>query len=391
MNFEVDICIVGAGVCGLAIARQLSQLLPDTSIALIEQADSVGQGTSSRNSEVIHAGLYYAPDSLKARFCIAGRDLLYEYCRQYQVPVRQIGKLIVAQSGEEEALNRIAENARASGVVNLQSLNASQIASREPLVRADAGLWSPSTGIIDSHEFMGSLLGQAQANGLMLALATRLGDVRPRDSGKRLELELISNWHRVSAETSQVSCRLLVNCAGLGALAIAERLHQSGFALNQALPSIKWVKGNYFTYQGRSPFSHLIYPVPDPTGNGLGIHATLDMAGSCRFGPDVEQLAPYINSEERLDLSVNASRRELFAEQIRRYFPALDESRLMPDYAGIRTRITGSGFQDFQLVEQKTEDCAAIHLLGIESPGLTASLALAKHLAERVSQLELFN
>ncbi|HBN14946.1 MAG: FAD-dependent oxidoreductase [Gammaproteobacteria bacterium] len=391
MNFEVDICIVGAGVCGLAIARQLNQSLPSSSIALIEQADSVGQGTSSRNSEVIHAGLYYAPDSLKARLCVAGRHLLYEYCRQYQVPVRQIGKLIVAQTGEEDTLSRIADNARASGVENLQSLNASQIASLAPAVRADTGLWSPSTGIIDSHEYMQSLLEQARGNGVMLALATRLSDVRPEDNGKKLELELTSNWHRKSAETSRVSCRLLINCAGLGALAIAERLHQAGVARSQALPCIKWVKGNYFAYQGRSPFSHLIYPVPDPTGNGLGIHATLDMAGNCRFGPDVEQLAHDINNEEVLDLSVNASRRDMFAKQIRRYFPALDESRLVPDYAGIRTRITGDGFQDFQIAEQQLESCAAIHLLGIESPGLTASLALAKHIAERVWQLELFN
>ncbi|MDH7943137.1 NAD(P)/FAD-dependent oxidoreductase [Pseudohongiella sp. SYSU M77423] len=389
MNFEVDICIVGAGVCGLAIARQLSQSLPSSSVALIEQAESVGQGISSRNSEVIHAGIYYAPDSLKARLCVAGRHLLYEYCRQYQVPVRQIGKLIVAQSGEEDTLNRIADNARASGVENLQSLNASRIASLAPAVRADAGLWSPSTGIIDSHEYMQSLLKQAQANGVMLALATRLNEVRPEDSGKRLELEMTSNWRRNGAETSRVACRLLINCAGLGALDIAERLHQAGVATNQALPKIKWVKGNYFAYQGRTPFSHLIYPVPDPTGNGLGIHATLDMAGNCRFGPDVEQLAHDMNSEDVLDLSVNASRRDMFARQIRRYFPALDESRLVPDYAGIRTRVTGDGFQDFQIVEQQLEGCAAIHLLGIESPGLTASLALANHLAERISQQQL--
>ncbi len=368
----VDVCIVGAGVVGLALARALASVLPERDIVLLEQHGQVGMETSSHNSEVIHAGIYYAPGSLKALCCVQGRELLYDYCHSMDIPFRRIGKLIVANFDEQHRLEDILVRARMNGVNSLQLLDAAQIRALEPNVQADLALWSPDTGIIDSHSYMQHLLREAQAKGVMLAIQTSLvhTSVKPGSGGFDLTLQSVG-------QTIKLVSRVLINCAGLHAAHVARSIE--GLSSSH-VPQIQFLKGNYLRLSGKSPFSHLIYPVPDLAHRGLGIHATLDLGGQCRFGPDIEPVSS-------LDLAVDSSRIPLFSREIKRYFPGLNEKKLSVDYAGIRPRLlTNDGSAaDFMIQNASTHAISGLwQLFGIESPGLTASLALAELVARQI-------
>ncbi|MDB5396190.1 MAG: FAD-dependent oxidoreductase [Rhodospirillales bacterium] len=360
MTDEIHCVVIGAGVIGLAVARTLA--LTGREVLIVERERKFGLGISARNSEVIHAGIYSQPGSLKARLCVAGRDLLYEYCRQRGIDNRRCGKLIVAtddsHAGKAEALRL---NAIANGVDDLAWLSAVEVKRLEPELFSAGALLSPSTGLIDSHAFMLALLGEAEAHGATIAYGTELSCLNAGRDGVAL------TFGADSAPT--LTARLVVNCAGLNSVAIAQMI--AGFP-KQFIPRLYYSKGSYFTLSGRSPASRLIYPMPEP--GGLGIHLTLDLAGQARFGPDVEWVdAP--------DYDVVPGRVEKFATAIRAYWPGLDEGRLSPGYAGVRPKIVGPGepTADFRIEGPATHGVRGIvNLFGIESPGLTASLAIAE-------------
>ncbi len=365
MTDRLDCVVIGAGVVGLATARALASHGRD--VVIVEAADAIGTGVSSRNSEVIHAGLYYPPGSHKARLCVRGNALLHAYCVDRHIPHRRIGKLIVATDAVQvPALEAIAANALACGVTTLERLDAGQAAALEPEVACVAALWSPDTGIVDAHALMTSLLGDAEASGATLALASRVVRGKADDGGVRLSVA-------TEGATADVVANLVVNCAGLDATGVAATF--DGMPAS-AVPQTRRVKGNYFSLDGRSPFQHLIYPLPD--AGSLGVHCTLDLAGRARFGPDVE----WPRGDEEPDVSVDPARRDGFVRSIARYWPAVRSAGLSPAYAGLRPRITGQGepLADFVFSgpEQHGID-GLIHLFGIESPGLTSSLAIAEH------------
>ncbi|HEY9038616.1 MAG TPA: NAD(P)/FAD-dependent oxidoreductase [Roseovarius sp.] len=359
---KVECAVIGAGVIGLAIARRLARAGKD--VLIIERADAIGTETSSRNSEVIHAGIYYAPGSLKAHLCVEGRALLYSYARKRAVPHRQCGKLIVATSPAQVArLEEIRQQAAACGVCDLRLVDAAQVAALEPELRCNAALMSPSTGIIDSHALMLALLGDAEAEGAVLSLNSQVLSVK--SAGK--EFDIITQ-DRGSGEEFSLRAGQIINAAGLRASELASRIEGLD---PEHVPKTYFARGSYFTLPGRPRFSHLVYPVPEP--GGLGVHLTLDLAGSMRFGPDVEWI-------ETPEYTVNASRQAAFAQKIKAYWPGLPADDLHPGYCGIRPKLSGPGAptQDFRI------DTAARHgvtglvnLFGIESPGLTASLAIA--------------
>jgi L-2-hydroxyglutarate oxidase LhgO len=350
---EADCVVIGAGVIGLAIARELA--MGGREVIVLEAADAIGTETSSRNSEVIHAGLYYPADSLKAKFCAPGRALLYDYCRSHGVPHRRLGKLVVASSEIEiGALEGIAARARANGVDDLQYLDGPQARRLEPALNVSAALLSPSTGIIDSHAYMLALRGDAEDHGALLAL-------RAPVTGGSIETDAILLRVR-GAEPAVIRARHVVNATGLAARKVA--LSLDGVAAG-SVPELAFAKGNYFGVTGRAPFSRLIYPVPER--GGLGVHLTLDLTGRARFGPDVEWIdAP--------NYAVSADRALPFYAAIRRYWSALPDGALHPDYAGVRVKVSGIEPADF-LIETSTP--RLINLFGFESPGLTASLAIA--------------
>lgn len=369
-----DTCVIGAGVIGLAVARVVARRHRG-SVFLLERNARIGEENSSRNSEVIHAGLYYPTGSLKARFCREGRELLYAYCQRYRIPHQKIGKLIVAQSGEREALQRLADNAAGNGLdeTRLRHLDRNALRSLEPAVEADCALLSTETGIVDAHALMNSLLQQAEAAGTTLVTQTEVRRITPLKEGF-----LVHTGHPdgSSRDDYRLSCRNLVLCAGLQARNLASRIDTLP---DTALPGLEWIKGSYFTYSGRSPFSRLIYPLPPASGHGLGIHATLDLVGGLRFGPDAEPV-------ERIDFSVDAGAKGRFVHAIRRYYPDFEAGRLQPGYAGIRARTAGDAAADFVIGDGANWGMPGlIQLSGIESPGLTASLALAEHVAGRLT------
>jgi L-2-hydroxyglutarate oxidase LhgO len=358
---KVDCVVVGAGVIGLAIARKLAQA--GREVIILEAADAIGTVTSSRNSEVIHAGIYYPAGSLMARMCVAGKRALYDYCRDHGVPHRNCGKLIVAtQASETEKLLSIRAHAEANGVNDLQPLSHDAARALEPALNCDAALLSPSTGIIDSHAFMLALRGDAEAAGAAAAFNTPL--LRARASAGRIELDTGGD------APMSLECNLLVNSAGLAASAVARSIEGMPIEL---IPRAYLAKGNYFSCTARAPFSHLIYPVPEP--GGLGVHLTLDMAGQARFGPDVEWV-------DAIDYAVDPARAERFYPAIRRYWPTLPDGALMPSYSGIRPKIVppAVAVQDFMIQGPCDHGVEGlINLFGIESPGLTSSLAIADH------------
>jgi L-2-hydroxyglutarate oxidase LhgO len=357
----VDCVVIGAGVVGLAVARRFAQRGLET-IVLEAQAET-GTGTSSRNSEVIHAGIYYPAGSLKARLCRTGRTLLYQFCRDRGVEYRQCGKLIVAQSEHERAaLERIVVTASANDVTDLVWLTRTEARAREPELECRFALHSPSTGIIDSHGFMNSLLADLEAAGGAVAFRSPVSGGYCSPNGIRLTI----------ASDSELQARTVVNCAGLQAQAVAGALE--GLAAKW-IPPLYLAKGNYFALRGKCPFSHLIYPAPEAAG--LGTHLTLDLGGQGRFGPDVEWV-------ERIDYGVDPRRAERFYAAIRAYWPALPDGALVPGYAGIRPKLQAPGgpAADFLIQGPETHGVPGlVNLFGIESPGLTAALAIAEQVS----------
>jgi len=360
----VECVVIGAGVVGLAAARRLAQA--GLEVIVLEAAEGIGTVTSSRNSEVIHAGIYYRAGSLMARFCVAGRQALYAYCRDHGIPHRNCGKLIVATTPAETAkLASIKAHAAANGVDDLRPLDAAAARALEPALTCDAALLSPSTGIIDSHAYMLALQGDAEAAGAAFAFQAPL--LRGDTTADGLVLEV------GGAAPMRLGCRWLVNAAGLGATDVARSIASMPAEL---VPPAYLAKGNYFSCGARAPFSHLIYPVPEP--GGLGVHLTLDLAGQARFGPDVEWV-------DAIDYAVDPARAARFYPAIRRYWPGLPDGALAPAYAGIRPKIVppAVAVQDFVIQGPRDHGIAGlINLFGIESPGLTASLAIADHVAD---------
>jgi L-2-hydroxyglutarate oxidase LhgO len=360
-SFEVEAVIVGAGAVGLAVARRLAGDGHDTII--LEKNDHPGMETSARNSEVIHAGIYYAPGSLKAKLCLAGKQLLYEFCARHGVPHKKLGKLIVGHAGQEAQLEAIAKLAAGNGVDDLRPLNRRQIAELEPDVLAETGLFSPSTGIIDSHQYMLALLGDRT-----LVRGARVIAARPEGDGWLLSVQ--SDGEELALRT-----RLLVNAAGLWAQSLAA--HIEGL---RDTPPLFLAKGNYAALSRKSPFRHLVYPVPEP--GGLGVHVTLDMAGRARFGPNVEWLAS--SDPAKIDYTVSPGIADRFAPVIASYWPGVTADMLAPDYAGVRPKLSGPGQpnEDFRIDGPQSHGLPGlVNLFGIESPGLTASLAIADHVA----------
>jgi L-2-hydroxyglutarate oxidase LhgO len=356
----VDCVVVGAGVVGLAVARALA--LAGREVIVLEATEGIGTETSSRNSEVIHAGIYYPKGSLMARTCVEGRRKLYAYCAEHGVPHRNCGKLIVATTAaESEMLQTIKGRAEANGVENMRLLSENAATQLEPNLHCIAALLSPDTGIVDSHSYMLALQGDAEERGAMLAFHSPIDKGRATDAGIEIEVG--------GAEPMTLRARLLVNSAGLHAPTLARKI--AGMPVDK-VPTAYYAKGNYFTLAGRSPFSRLIYPVPVP--GGLGVHITVDLGGQAKFGPDVEWIPD-------IDYTVDPHRADKFYAAVRKYWPGLKDGALQPGYAGIRPKIVppGAPAQDF-VIQGSAEHgvTGLINLFGIESPGLTASLALAE-------------
>ena len=359
---QVDCVVIGAGVVGLAVARALS--LAGREVMVLEAADAIGTGTSSRNSEVIHAGIYYASGSLKARLCVQGKAMLYDYCAERGIGHRRCGKLIVATSEAEVAqLAGIIDRAAANGVTDLMLLSRAQARANEPQLECVAAIHSPGTGIVDSHALMLALQGDLENSGGLVVLNTSVALVKYTQSA----IEIITN------DGTRLEATKVVNSAGLHAVALASRF--SG--LDPAhLPRAFFAKGNYFTLAGRSPFNHLIYPVPQAAG--LGVHLTVDLGGQAKFGPDVQ----WVDSAD--DLVVDPARGDVFYAEVRKYWPALQDGALTPGYAGIRPKINAphEAARDFMIQGPADHGVPGlVNLFGIESPGLTSSLAIANHVA----------
>jgi L-2-hydroxyglutarate oxidase LhgO len=367
MAERVDSVVVGAGVVGLAVARALA--LAGREVILLEAAEAIGTETSSRNSEVIHAGIYYPAGSLKARLCVAGRSQLYAYCRDRSIAAPPVGKLIVAtDEGQRPALEALKRAGEANGVADLCLIEAAEARAIEPEVACVAALRSPSSGIVDSHALMLSLQGDLEAAGGLLVLRTPVLAASVEPNGIRIETG--------GPEPMTLLAGALVNAAGLHAPSLAGRIDGMPPAF---VPRCFLARGVYFSLVGvRPPFRGLVYPLPEP--GGLGIHATVDLAGAVRFGPDVEWI-------ERIDYSVDPARGERFAASIRRYWPALPDGALAPAYAGIRPKLSGPGEPAADFVIQGPGEHGVpglVHLFGIESPGLTSCLAIADEVAGRL-------
>jgi len=367
---RVDAVVIGAGVVGLAVGRALARSGLET--VVLEREKTIGTGTSSRNSEVIHAGIYYQPGSLKARLCVQGRERLYAFCASHGVAHRRCGKLIVATGAEQLGQLEGARKKAAANGVSLQWLDAAQAAALEPALRCSAALLSVSTGIIDSHGLMLALQGDLEEAGGALAVQSPVLQVHCGDAGHVVD---------VGGEAPmRLAARFVVNSAGLWAPGLAAATQ--GLA-SQHVPTAFHAKGNYFSLSGRAPFTRLIYPVPEQAG--LGVHLTLDLAGQARFGPDVEWLAQ--GPPDRIDYRVDPQRGDAFYAEIRRYWPGLPEAALQPAYSGVRPKLEGKGAPagDFVLQGPAVHGVAGLmNLFGIESPGLTASLAIADEVLVRL-------
>ena len=368
---RVDCVVIGAGVVGLAVARALA--LRGREVVVLEAASAIGTGTSSRNSEVIHAGLYYPPGSLKATLCVRGKAMLYDYIARHGVEFRRWGKLIVAtDAAQEDALAALQTRGQACGVDDLQWLDGGQARALEPALRCTAAVLSPSTGIIDSHGFMLALQGDAEDHGAMLAMQSPLCAARVIAEGFELDVD--------GAEPMQLQARCVVNSAGLHAVQLAARFDGLD---PRHVPQPHWARGHYFACAGRPAFSRLIYPMPNEAG--LGVHVTLDLGGQMRFGPDVQWVPLTALGAE--DYTVDPARCAPFAEAIRSYWPALPDDALQPAYAGIRPKVCGPGepAADFMIQGPAMHGVPGlVNLFGIESPGLTACLAIAEAVAALV-------
>jgi L-2-hydroxyglutarate oxidase LhgO len=373
----VDVVVVGAGVVGLACARALA--LAGHEVLVLEREGLYGSGISARNSEVVHAGLYYPAGSLKAQLCVRGRELLLAYCEARGVGHRRCGKLVVATShAERPALQALLARGQANGVEGLQQIGADAARRLEPALACVDAIHSPASAIVDAHGLMTALLGDAQNAGALLALNTPLIGTEPDHGGWRLRTG--------GSEPFTLLCRWVVNAAGLGAQTVARAM--AGFPA-ASVPTQHLARGHYFVLAGRSPFARLMYPMP--VDGGLGIHLTLDLGGQARFGPDVEWL-PEGTPEAGIPYAVDARRAGAFEADVRRYWPALPASALAPAYTGVRPKLSGPGeaAADFVIAGPQQHGVAGVvQLFGIESPGLTACLAIAEHVATLVEEAEL--
>jgi L-2-hydroxyglutarate oxidase LhgO len=359
--------VIGAGVVGLAVARRLA--LAGREVIVLEKAEGIGTETSSRNSEVIHAGLYYPTGSLKARLCVAGKHALYRYCDEHGVAYKRLGKLVVAvDTAEIAVLEKYAKQAGINGVDDVRWLTADQAHALEPAVRCVAALDSPSTGIIDSHGLMLALQGDAENAGAGVVFYSPVEGGRVTRDGIELDVG--------GKEPMTVLCNTVVNSAGLYAQAIARKIEGIG---PETIPPIHYAIGHYVTVSGRSAFSRLVYPVPVP--GSLGLHVALDLAGQMRFGPDITWI-------DRIDYRYDESRLPLFYESIRHYFPALPDGSLQPGYTGIRPKLSGPNepAKDFMIQGPREHSIPGlVNLYGIESPGLTSSLAIGDYVCDLLS------
>lgn len=368
MNVDMECVVLGAGVVGLAVAKKFAE--QGHEVLVVEAACSIGTGASARNSEVIHAGIYYPTQSLKALLCVSGKQKLYEYCQARHIDHKRLGKLIVAtDESEHEPLKKLFHQGLANGVNDLQWLSASQAQALEPALRCTAAIYSPSTGILDSHALMLSLQGDAQRDGAQFVFNS------PFESAT-IQKDRTFVLRFKDADQTQLSCRWLINATGLHAPKVARAIEGLSPAL---VPQDYMCKGSYFSLQGKAPFRHLIYPAPHHAG--LGVHLTLDLAGQARFGPDTEWI-----DQENYD--VNPKGAEAFYEHVRRYWPDLKDDCLLPDYAGIRPKIVGPNAPAHDFVIQSAADHGQVglmNLFGIESPGLTACLAIADHVYAKIT------
>ena len=372
---QVDCVVIGAGVVGLAVAREMA--LQGRETILLEREASFGTISSARNSEVIHAGIYYPKDSLKAKLCVQGNRQLYEYCRSHQVATQPYGKLIVATDPSQiDDLQALLYKAQNNGVPEIKMISGDEAKRLEPQLNCVAAILSSSTGIVDSHGYMLSLLGGFEDAGGMVAYQSPLISAKPIGQNAKSGFELEIG----GADGMRIQAKLLINCAGMSAPAVAQRIE--GLS-QQQIPKAYFAKGNYFSLSGKSPFNHLIYPIPEP--GGLGVHLTLDMAGQAKFGPDVEWLE--IDEENQIDYTVNPARGEGFYEAVRRYWPDLKDRALQADYSGVRSKIVppNAPAGDFCFNTPKDHGLEGLfNLYGFESPGLTSSLAIAKHLEGKI-------
>jgi len=372
---EIDILIIGAGVIGLSVARELSQ--EEKSIAVLEKNNSFGQETSSRNSEVIHGGMYYPGDSLKARLCVDGRHLLYDLCRKNNIACRKTGKFIVAVENSEIAdLNKLFSQGRINGVEGLEMISSKKLQEMEPNIQSVFALYSPETGIIDSHGLMQYFLGSAQNNGAMIAFDSEVTMIEKTSIGYKVTV-------RNGKEITEIKARAVINCAGLDSDTVAR---MAGIDVTKCNYQLHYCKGQYFRVNASKTkmINHLVYPVPKPKSGGLGIHATLDLAGSLRLGPDEK----YFNNRIK-DYFVDENKRKEFHLSVKKFLPFIEENDLIADTSGIRPKLQaeGEGFRDFIIKDESDNGLPGfINLIGIESPGLTASLAIAKMVKNMIKE-----
>ncbi|MCG8382171.1 MAG: NAD(P)/FAD-dependent oxidoreductase [Gammaproteobacteria bacterium] len=362
---DVDTIVIGGGVVGLAVARACAR--SGRQVLIVERHAQIGEETSARNSEVIHTGIYYPKDSLKAQLCVRGAEALYRYCANHGVPHQRIGKLIVAsQNSQREALQVLQKKAETNGVQGLRLIERDELNAMEPALAGVVALYSPNTGIIDSHQLMLSLLGEAESAGADLVLSANVQAA-----------SVIRGGFDVTVDGDTVSSAELINCAGLSAQQVAHGIE--GLPAH-TIPPQYLSRGCYFSLGGKNPFSRLIYPLPND--EGLGVHLTLDLAGQARFGPDTEWVY-------RLDYRVDPKRAAQFYAAIKAYYPALEKDRLQPSYSGIRPKVVGPGDAagDFIIQGRQTHGVPGlVNLYGIESPGLTASLAVGDYVLDLLAR-----
>ena len=370
MSEHIQTVVIGAGVVGLAITRKLA--MSGREVILLESEDAIGTATSSRNSEVIHAGIYYPKGSFKARFCVEGNKLMYAYCAERSIPHKRVGKLVVATNDDEVPdLEAIKQKAAANGAEELYFLSAAEITELEPNIDVSGALYSPSTGIVDSHSLMLSYQGEAEDHGAMIAFKSPVIGGRIGDGAISLSVG--------GDAPMELTCDEVINSAGLGAQTISRSIEGND---PDTIPELFYAKGNYYTLTGNNPFNHLIYPVP--VANGLGTHSSMDMGGQTKFGPDVEWV-------DDIDYVVDPKRGDSFYASIRRFWPGLPDGSIQPGYSGIRPNLIGPGGKtlntDFIIQGRADHGIEGmVNLYGIESPGLTSSMAIANYVLERLER-----
>jgi len=372
----MDVVIIGAGVSGLALGKALIEKFPQKSIAILDKESRTGMGMSSRNSEVIHSGIYYPPNSLKAKHCRRGQRLLYAYCEENKIAHKKCGKLVVATKPQEEAaLEKILNNAKECGVSSLQVLNAREVQKKEKALKCTNALWAPESGIISAHDFMDHLEMKFVNQGGMLSFHSEVISLQKKSDVYEVE-------YRVQGERlEKIAARVVINAAGLYADKIAKMV---GLPIEALGYEIQFCKGNYFKVHGaRGKIAHLVYPLPDPNVSGLGIHITPDLEGELKLGPDIEWL-----DEPQEDYQVNLQRKQSFLESVSRYWPEVMNYTVEPDFVGIRCKRTRKGFSDF-VIQEETENGfpGFFNILSIDSPGLTTALSIAQAIAEEIGSL----